>query len=156
MENTAMAGRLVSLAQLEQDLMRAYEEAVNRLDKGDKDIHDHLALYLNDHALHAEAIATGIVELGGRAPETSSRRGRGRAAEEIVPLTGISGTAGALKAMRQNEVLINRAYAGIVSDSGFPDFPDDIREQLMHNLDDEKHHLEYMESALKALAVAAV
>ena len=153
MKNAALIERLISLARLDYDVMCAYEEAIRRIDKNDRDVREHLIQYRNAHAIHVNALSTAIVDLGGSVPALSPEA-RGNTSQGVVSLTNASGTTAALQALRQNEIFIEKAYDSARSDPEFSDYPFDLQEHFKNFLVDEEQHLSYIDSALKFLAAA--
>jgi hypothetical protein len=81
-------------------------------------------------------LRTVILELGG-APLEPSRDLKGVLLEGMTKLRSVTGTMGALKAMRMNEKLTNRTY----DRASELDLPPRARQVVAANLADERRHL---------------
>jgi demethoxyubiquinone hydroxylase (CLK1/Coq7/Cat5 family) len=69
---------------------------------------------------------------------------KGYLIEGFTALRSMTGTEGALKAMRTNEKITNKNYDKALSQ----DLPADVAAIVRRNRDDERRHLEYIETAL--------
>jgi hypothetical protein len=66
--------------------------------------------------------------------------------EGMTALRSVTGTEGALKAMRMNEGLTNSRYDAALK----ADLPADVRSVVEKNRDDERRHLQYIEQCLQS------
>ena len=98
---------LNELIQLDYDASRTYEHALQHV--GDEQARADLQAFMRDHLQHMAELRTVILELGG-APLEPSRDLKGVLLEGMTKLRSVTGTMGALKAMRMNEKLTNRTY----------------------------------------------
>jgi uncharacterized protein (TIGR02284 family) len=133
---------LSDLCQLDIDAVYAYEQAIERIDHSE--IRSNLESFKADHERHMNDLSQAIRDLGADPPERK-RDFKGFLLEGFTALRGITGTEGALKAMRSNEKLTNRNYEDALS----KDLPADVRELVRRNREDERRHLTYIERALE-------
>jgi rubrerythrin len=101
----------------------------------------------DDHIRHAEDLSTKITELGEKPPKLTQDF-KGYLIEGFTSLRSVTGTKGALKAMESNEILTNRTYKRALELEGLPP---DVKTLIEKNYGDEKRHLDYIRSAIKAL-----
>lgn len=132
---------LNALAQLDLDAMHAYGKAIARI--GVRDVQEELLIFQREHEKHAILLSETILNLGGT-PPAFTRDFKGILMEGITAIRSATGTEGALKAMRMNEIMTNRAYDVALQ----RDLPVAIVEIIEANRDDERRHLRYIESAI--------
>ena len=137
---------LTELAQLDFDASKTYEEAIEHVDQDDVDVRGELQLFLQDHLRHITAINNLIVQLGGERVEPN-RDLKGVLLEGMTKMRSMTGTMGALKAMRMNEKLTNRSYDKALE----MNLPVDVREVVFANLEDERRHLAAIEMHIERL-----
>jgi demethoxyubiquinone hydroxylase (CLK1/Coq7/Cat5 family) len=138
--------QLCDLSQLDIDAVNAYETALKHID--DPKIHQEIEQFRQDHLTHVKDLNNLIQKYGGTPPEfTKDLKGYG--IEMMTALRSIVGMKGALKAMKTNEILVNKKYAQSFENTGI--FPEDIRSLIQKNYGDEKRHLTYIEDALRLL-----
>lgn len=137
---------LASLAQLDVDAIKAYERALRNVDK--PDVHQRLTAFKQDHERHVQELGDAIRALGGTPPEPKADL-KGLILGGLTALRSATGTEGALSAMRGNEQLTNRRYDAAMQTEGLPD---DVRDLIRRNWEDEKRHLRYIEQILAAPA----
>jgi hypothetical protein len=77
-----------------------------------------------------------------------SRDLKGLLLQGFTRLRSVTGTAGALRAMRGNEILTNLYYDRALA----WDLPPEIRRMLLRNRDDEIRHLAFVEQAIRERA----
>jgi len=142
MKNTKIVDHLVSLAHLDIDAIHAYVQAIERVDV--LSIKDQLSEFRADHQRHVNNISDCIRKLGGEPPEFA-RDFKGFLIEGMTALRSVTGTEGALKAMKMNEQLTNKTYEKALA----WDLPHDVRQIVMQNRDDESRHLAYITEALE-------
>jgi rubrerythrin len=133
---------LIELAQLDFDATRAYEQAMENIDV--PSIHKQIAGFRDDHIRHIADLSAEIDRLGGKPPEISADI-KGFILEGFTTIRSLTGTEGALKAMRGNELLTNSSYSSAFS----ADLPPDVKKVVERNYDDEKRHLRYIEDAIE-------
>jgi uncharacterized protein (TIGR02284 family) len=141
----AIIETLNDLIQLDYDAVKAYEQAIERVD--DHEVEDALETFLVDHERHITDLSQLIVELGGTAQDLG-RDFKGVLLEGFTALRSATGTLGALKAMRTNEKLTNHTYDKALA----LDLPTHVRAVVAVNLDDERRHLRVIESQLERIA----
>lgn len=142
MENNDIIDKLQSLAQLDIDAANAYAQAIKEIDI--PIIRSELEKFKDDHDRHYYTLSEAISNLGGRAPDKSPDF-KGFLISGFTFIRSQTGTEGALKALETNEKLTNRKYADAVS----MDFPENILSLLQLNYNDEKNHLQYIQSQLR-------
>jgi uncharacterized protein (TIGR02284 family) len=134
---------LVHLIHLDFDAIEAYDAAIARLeDRGDR---DQFRLFMAEHREHVDALGAILRGLGGTPPTHGDLKRiltRGK-----VVLGGLVGDRAIMAAMKENEDDTNRAYLHAVSACG-PGSPAGLAALIERNLNDERHHREYIEMRL--------
>ena len=141
MENPEIIDKLSSLMKLDIDAVKAYEKALDKI--SEKDVHDEIGKYRDDHVRHIDTISGIIRELGGTPPERTTDI-RGVFLTGTSMLMGITGTEGALKALETGEKLTNKSY----EDATDQPFPKEILNTLELHFRDEQRHLRFITHAL--------
>jgi len=142
MDTAQIVKKLRSLVQLDIDAIHAYEKAIEKIDI--KKVKDQLVEYKKDHMHHVENLSAFISGYGEDVPKFSPDF-KGILIEGLTAFRSITGTEGALKAMKSNEELTNKTYDEALS----WELPANIRDTVQQNRDDERRHLEYIEMALE-------
>ena len=124
---------LNDLIRLDFDAVRAYDQAIEKIE--DDDARDDLQQFKLDHERHITDLSEVVRSLGGT-PEDGPDL-KGVLLEGMTALRSVTGTLGALKAMRMNEKLTNRTYAKAVERP----MPEHVRDVVMKNREDERRHL---------------
>jgi hypothetical protein len=150
MNNAELAERLVSIARLNHDLIHAYDEAISKVDKSDKDICDHLIRFRNDHHRQEKAIVEAIEDLGQEPPRFTEEKQEFET-PVLRSLENASGTAGVLEALQRNEYFTNKMYDEAVADDYYTTYPLNIQALLQRNYLDERRHQAYIDSQLGQL-----
>jgi uncharacterized protein (TIGR02284 family) len=132
---------LNDLIQLDIDAVNAYEQAIKRIDV--PQVGADLEQFKADHERHIDDLSEAVRELGGEPPDRSPDL-KGFLLEGFTALRSVTGTEGALKAMRTNEKATNARY----DDALREELPADIEALVRQNREDERRHLEYIERAL--------
>lgn len=132
---------LSDLAQLDIDAFHAYSQALKNIDH--QTISNQIKDFQNDHMEHINVLSREITKMGGQAPEFSQDF-KGYLIEGFTSLRSVTGTEGALKAMKMNETLTNKTYESAVN----KEFPAEIKTILEKNYGDEKRHLKYIEDVI--------
>jgi len=145
MENSKLIKDLCELAQLDIDAIRAYDQALDNIDH--PSIHTQISSFKADHARHVNDLNSIIRRLGGEPPSFSPDL-KGFFIEGFTAIRSLTGTEGALKAMRSNEKLTNKSYEKAL---GW-ELPADIRATIEKNFADERRHLAYIEQAIETKA----
>lgn len=136
---------VTSLVQLDIDAIHAYEQAIKEIEV--QEIREKLSGFKADHLQHVTDLSPFIVQRGGRAPEFKPDF-KGFIIQGFTALRSKLGTDGALKAMKGNEKLTNAVYDKALS----WELPEDIREVIQKNREDERKHLKYIEDTLNQRA----
>jgi len=146
MTNDKVVKTLNDLIQLDFDASKTYEQALEHIDQEDDEVRMNLEMFRQDHVRHIEDLTDVIEELGGEAIEPS-RDVKGVLLEGMTKLRSVTGTKGALKAMRMNEKLTNKSYDDVVD----KDLPTSAQEVVLANRDDERRHLAAIEAHIERL-----
>jgi rubrerythrin len=146
MEKKDILKLLENLAHVDIDAWHAYGQAMEKIENA-LEIRRKLEEFRGEHQQHVTELSGKIVALGENPPEFA-KDFKGHLIEGFTALRSISGTQGALAAMRSNEQLTNRKYAKALEEVGLPS---DIRELLEKNYADEQRHLHYVEDRLDYL-----
>jgi hypothetical protein len=140
--------RLDELAHLETDAMSLYAEAVNCARERNPEMLSHLEGFLGDHRRHAEAVASAIVRLGGRAPDEHFDP-VGRFLHWPTMLHANPCREGAIEALADAEHYHNYQYAQAlrwdVADA-------EVAEMLRAHAADEARHQTFMRERMVATA----
>jgi len=142
MESTESVKKLCSLAQLDIDAIHAYSQAIDKIEV--VGIKEQLIQFRADHQRHVDNLSDCIRRSGGE-PPAFQKDFKGFLIEGFTALRSVTGTEGALKAMKGNEKLTNRTYDEALN----WDVPQDIRIIIEANREDEKRHLNYIETCLE-------
>lgn len=143
MRNAEIIEKLRALMQLDYDAIMAYQAAIERIDV--ESIQEQLTRFMGDHGRHVHDLKDAIESLGGDAPKDPGRDLKGVLLEGLTAVRSMLGTASALRAMRRNEQLTNKAYEEALE----ADLPPEIRELVLRNREDEARHLAYIVMALE-------
>ncbi len=146
MDTNDIVEELNELAQLDFDASKTYEEALAHLDQDDAVVRTDLDSFRLDHLRHITELRRAVEALGG-APIEPSRDLKGVLLEGMTKLRSVTGTSGALKAMRMNEKLTNRSYRR----ASELDLPPGAREVVLAGLADERRHLAAIEAHIARL-----
>lgn len=146
MDTNDIVEELNELVQLDYDASKTYEQALAHIDEADVDVRADLESFRLDHLRHIEELRAVIEEHGG-APIEPSRDVKGVLLEGLTKLRSVTGTLGALKAMRMNEQLTNRSYDRAAE----LDLPAGARAFVLANLTDERRHLAAIEAHIERL-----
>ncbi len=143
MDTQDIIEKLNSLIQLDVDAVRAYEQAIERIDV--PSIRSEIIRFQGDHKRHIADLSELVRQLGGK-PIEASPDVEGFFIEGFTALRSITGTAGALQAMKGNEELTNKRYEDALHLGGLPD---DVLSVIRRNREDERRHLTYIERTLE-------
>lgn len=133
-----IAGELSRLYALEIDAAHAYSEALVLVGPGS--LHDELRLYGLEHQRHALVLLDAILRLGQRPPEVEPDV-KGVVIGALTPPRRRLTLEDVLSGMRGNEQLTNSVYAKVLAKP----LPEGIRELVEPLLDDERHHLDWLD-----------
>ncbi|MDR3607859.1 MAG: DUF2383 domain-containing protein [Oligoflexia bacterium] len=133
---------LTSLAHLDIDAVHAYDQAIEKIDVDE--VREKLIGFRADHERHVQALAPLIKDVGGEPPRFQ-RDFKGFLIQGITALRSVSGTEGALHAMKTNEELTNRTYDRALQ------WPLSAAAKIIvqRNRDDERRHLDYINQAIQ-------
>lgn len=136
-DSETLLKELQSLAQLDIDAIHAYTAAIDRIDLND--VKNKLMVFRKDHERHVTDLAPHIGQLGGVVP-TRTPDFKGFILQGFTAIRSMISNESALKAMKTNEELTNKNYAKALE----LEFPQNIKEVIQRNRDDELHHLEFI------------
>ncbi len=143
MNDRKMMSWLKRLAQLDVDAVATYDAAIKHV--MEPEVRERLAAFRVDHVRHIQDLNDCIQKLGGEPIEQVIDL-KGRAMEGLTSFTSLAGTEAALMAMLGNEELTNLTYEAALKLRG----NDDARAIIKRNREDERLHLAWIKSALKA------
>lgn len=139
--NEKVISILNDLIQLDIDAVHAYAQAIDNIE--DAVVRGRLLEFQSDHERHIRELSQIVRDQGGT-PIEHKRDFKGFLIEGMTAIRSATGTKGALKAMKTNEVLTNRKYEKALEEA----LPPRVRDLVMRNRDDERRHLQYIESCL--------
>jgi len=141
LSNVEAADKLSSLVKLDIDAVHAYNQAIAQIDL--LPIKEQMIKYRQDHERHIEHLSKVIIALGVT-PPTLTQDFKGYLIEGFTALRSMTGTEGALKAMKTNEELTNKKYR----ESASLPFSPNIKALIERNYQDEQAHLKFVEEML--------
>jgi uncharacterized protein (TIGR02284 family) len=141
--NEKVISVLNDLIQLDIDAVHAYGQAIDNVEESV--VRSRLLEFQNDHERHIRELGQEVLNQGGT-PIEHKRDFKGFLIEGMTAIRSATGTRGALKAMRTNEVLTNRQYDKALEEA----LPPRVRDLVMRNRDDERRHLQYIDSCLSS------
>ncbi|MGV8083702.1 MAG: ferritin-like domain-containing protein [Coriobacteriia bacterium] len=142
MTGDELVRKLESLAQLDIDAVHVYTQALEHVT--DAEVREAFVRFQGEHQYHAEQLGDAIERLGGERPEMKIDL-MGRMADWVTALRSMSGTSGALHAMKTAERYHNNRY-GDAQSWGLEDAG--LATTLRRFYDDEKRHLAFVEQRL--------
>ena len=149
MKDEDIIEHLNDLMQLDHDAVETYERALEHVED-DLDVQDDLLVFKLDHERHITELSGAIIALGGK-PKEPKRDVKGLLLEGLTALRSVTGTKGALKAMRMNEKITNKTYTRAVE----LDLPPAAKAIVAANLEDERRHLAAIETHIERLDAEA-
>ncbi|HEY3317768.1 MAG TPA: ferritin-like domain-containing protein [Coriobacteriia bacterium] len=142
MEREDLLHKLESLAQLDTDAVRVYDEALEHTT--DEAVSTAFKQFQGEQRYHAEQLSEAIVRLGGGKPDLKVDI-VGHLADWVTAMRSMRGTEGALHAMETAERYHNRRYGDAVA---WEVGDDEVATLLRRFGDDEKRHLAFVEQRL--------
>lgn len=142
MDNTEIAAKLKSICQLDIDAVHAYVKSRDNIEHAN--IKSTIGSFEDDHRRHVKDLSDMIRNYGGEPPEFS-KDFKGFLLQAFASIRGVTGTEGALKALKTGENMTNKSYKDAVSQ----DFPPLVTALLRRNYDDEQRHFSYIDQTLK-------
>ncbi|HSK46723.1 MAG TPA: DUF2383 domain-containing protein [Coriobacteriia bacterium] len=143
-----IAEKLGDLLKLDVDAVRAYNEAIEKIEA--QDTRSRLSTFRDDHERHVSELTRAIQGMGRRAPEPSPDF-KGMLIEGMTKLRSSMGDEQALKAMHQNEETTNKAYEKAANEQYWPT---DVRGIIERGLADERAHIQWIDQRLTVTAGA--
>ena len=137
--------QLNELCQLDADAIELYARALEHID--DAPVREDLARFKADHERHVDELTRIVRELRGT-PVARTRDLKGVVREVFTALRSVTGTRGALKAMRMNEKLTNRGYDAALDS----DLPPNVYAVVVQHFADERRHLAAISDHLARLS----
>jgi uncharacterized protein (TIGR02284 family) len=144
--NEKVISILNDLIQLDIDAVHGYGQAIDNIE--DTVVRGRLLEFQNDHERHIRELSQVVRDQGGT-PIEHKRDFKGFLIEGMTAIRSATGTKGALKAMKTNELLTNRKYDKALEEA----LPPRARDLVLRNRDDERRHLQYIESCLAGKSV---
>ena len=141
MNNKEIVERLKSLVQLDIDAVHAYGQAIEHIDV--PNVQEQVIVFQGDHERHINDLSAVIRNLG-EAPPEFTKDFRGFLLEGFTFIRSMTGTEGALKALKSGEELTNKKY----SEARSWDLPMNILSVVQRNYEDEQRHLHYVNQAI--------
>ncbi len=142
MDNDQIVKVLNELLHVDIDAIRAYGQALDAAK--DPEVVNRLTEFRGDHERHVNELSSIVRRFGGTpvgGPDI-----KGFLLEGMTAIRAMMGEDGALKAMRQNEQVTNRAYERALQQP----FPADVLDVVRRNREDERRHLAWIEARVKA------
>lgn len=136
-----MIERLNDLIQLDVDAVEAYDKVINHLEYDD--IRRRFIDFQDDHRNHVKDLTAAVQQLDGK-PVKPSPDLKGYLLEVFTLLMSVSGSIGAMEAMKANEVLTNKKYSQVAA----LEWPEEIRKLILSNYSQEQRHLNYIEEVI--------
>lgn len=141
MNDQDIIDKLQDLCQLDIDAFHAYGKAIEHIDA--PMLREQIAKFQSDHERHVSDLSAIIRRLDGEPPEFS-RDFKGFLLEGFTALRSMTGTEGAMKALKSAEEMTNKRYG----DARSWDMPLDIISVIQSNFEDEQRHIHYVEQAI--------
>lgn len=146
MDESRLIDLLNSLIQVDLDASRAYGQALENTSNAD--VYAALSGFRRDHERHIDDLialvrSRSVAGVPGRPIERVADL-KGFLLEGFTAIRSATGTVGALRAMRLNELLTNKRY----TDALAADLPPEVREVIARNQADERRHFDFIEQAI--------
>ncbi|HEU0030247.1 MAG TPA: DUF2383 domain-containing protein [Kofleriaceae bacterium] len=138
---------LNDLIQLDHDAVLTYQQALEHVDADDVEVRSDLEAFMADHQRHIADLSRVVIAFDGT-PKEPGRDVKGVLLEGMTKLRSVTGTLGALKAMRMNEKLTNHSYEKVSQRA----LPADVLSVVTMNLADERRHLAAIETHIERMA----
>lgn len=137
MTDRQMNDELRALLQLDIDAVQAYALALRGVDV--LALRDAMGEMMRDHERHVEELGRALAARGADAPHGVDLKGA--VLGGMTAARALTGTEGALKALRQDEQLTTGRYARALAMS----WPDPLLDLVRRNHGDERRHLSTVE-----------
>ncbi len=134
---------LKELFHLDVDAIAAYEQALDHID--DPEIHRQIKEFRQDHIRHVSTLRDEIRRMGGVSPDPKPDL-KGILIGGFTALRSLTGTEGALKAMKGNEEITNKTYRAALA----KELPKELMKVIRSHYEDEQRHLQYIERTLES------
>ncbi|MDP2307403.1 MAG: DUF2383 domain-containing protein [Pseudomonadota bacterium] len=139
MDRTEVVDLLNELVHLDIDAVRAYGQAIDNVK--DPTARQTLVGFREDHERHVTDLSAMVRNYGGEPAERPDLKGV--FLEGMTALRSAMGEGPALRAMRDNERFTNRHYVKALETPGLPD---EVRNLIARNREDERRHLAWIEA----------
>lgn len=133
--------KLSSLIQLDIDAVNAYEQAIEKCD--DTFVREQLEIFKIDHQRHIDELSAYLIDYDMEPPAQKPDL-KGFIIEGFTALRSVTGTDGALKAMKSNEELTNKKYTEALQ----WELDLDAMDIVTRGYEDEKTHLSFIKEQL--------
>jgi uncharacterized protein (TIGR02284 family) len=137
---TEIIDKLNELLMLDHDAVRAYSSAIHRISI--PFVREKLTEFMTDHERHISELTSMILKLDGE--PKSHPDFKGPFIQGMTAIRALMGNEQALRAMKSNEELTNRVYAGALMMA----LPTDVELLVRRNYQDEVRHLAWISQAL--------
>lgn len=141
MERKQLIERLNDLLQLDVDAVEAYDQIIKHMEYDD--IRRRLIDFQDDHRSHVRNLTEAVQQLDGK-PVKDTPDFKGYLIEVFTMLMSVSGSIGAIEALKANEVLTNRKY----TEATTLEWPEGIKKLIFTNYSQEQRHMNYVEELL--------
>ncbi|MFW5887959.1 MAG: ferritin-like domain-containing protein [Bacteriovoracia bacterium] len=140
MRQEQLIKELKELIHLDIDAVNAYNQTIDEIER--EDIKLKIIAFRDEHKNHIDVLSQELVSLGEKAP--AGKDTKGFFLEGFTKIRSMTGTKGALEAMKINEKLTNKKYEEAVKK-----FKGTAQLELIEKFrEDERKHLEYINQGL--------
>ncbi|MES2642981.1 MAG: DUF2383 domain-containing protein [Myxococcota bacterium] len=139
MERNEVVALLNELIHLDIDAVRAYGQAIDNI--RDTAVRQTLTGFRADHERHVTELSALVRNYGGEPAHRPDLKGV--LLEGMTAIRSAMGEGPALRAMRDNERFTNRRYVKALETPGLPD---EVRNLIASNREDERRHLAWIEA----------
>lgn len=144
MADEDLTKKLRSLAQLDRDAMSVYDDALKHVQSDT--VRTQFTEFHDEHEHHLQVLSEKVTSMGGSDHEIGVDM-MGRFADWATHFRSLGGEQDALRAMHTAEKYHNSRYSEAV---GWDVSDPDLKATLQRFYDEEKRHLEFIESQLSA------
>jgi hypothetical protein len=115
METSDFVKKIAAVVQADSNAVAVYDEVLKSFGESESDIVGALSTFRDKHVAHVNDISNMVTKLGGTVNATLDEQGES-AVEAVCGAMRVEGMQGALRALLDNEIKANRAYAEVTSD----------------------------------------
>ena len=143
MNRSDIVDQLKGLVRIDLDAVHAYGQALDAINI--PEVRRRLTDCRDDHERHVAELSLVLRRMGEEPPVAAAPNANGFLIQGYTAVRAAMGTAGALRAMKANEVLSNAIYGRAWE----LDWPADIAPIIARHRRDERHHFAYIDAALR-------